>query len=132
MPDFRPSESFWPYVEPSEPSSPEELAELDPDLRDALLGAPDRPFSVTISFPRFTGEDYEQALTLARNAAEYREIGEGSNVRHRARYLPDDAAGLKRLFELVSRYDCEVLVDDRPVPYARELWLPLMWYLIRR
>ena len=132
MPDFRPSESFWPYVEPAEESSTEELTALDPDLRDALLGAEDRPFSVTISFPRFTGEDYGQAVALAREAAEYREVGQGSAFRHRARYLPDDAAGLKRLFDLVSRYECEVLVDDRPVPYARELWLPLMWYLIRQ
>jgi hypothetical protein len=22
-------------------------------------------------------------------------------------------------------------IDDRPVPYARELWLPLIWFLIR-
>ena len=25
-----------------------------------------------------------------------------------------------------------VLIDDRPVPYARELWLPLVWFLIPR
>jgi hypothetical protein len=25
----------------------------------------------------------------------------------------------------------EVLVDDQPVPYAKELWLPLVWFLIR-
>jgi hypothetical protein len=25
----------------------------------------------------------------------------------------------------------DVLVDDQPVPYARELWLPLVWFLIR-
>jgi hypothetical protein len=24
-----------------------------------------------------------------------------------------------------------VLIDDQPVPYARELWLPLVWCLIR-
>jgi hypothetical protein len=36
------------------------------------------------------------------------------------------------LYELVgSRPETEVLVDDRPVPYARELWLPLVWFLIR-
>jgi hypothetical protein len=23
-----------------------------------------------------------------------------------------------------------VLIDDRPLPYARELWLPLVWFLI--
>jgi len=21
-----------------------------------------------------------------------------------------------------------VLIDDRPVPYTRELWLPLLWF----
>ena len=37
-----------------------------------------------------------------------------------------------RLFEIVGRLDAsEVLIDDRPVPYARELWLPLVWFLIR-
>jgi len=25
-----------------------------------------------------------------------------------------------------------VLIDDRPVPYARELWLPLLWHLLPR
>ena len=25
----------------------------------------------------------------------------------------------------------DVLIDDKPVPYARELWLPLVWFLIR-
>jgi len=25
-----------------------------------------------------------------------------------------------------------VLIDDRPMPYARELWLPLLYFLIYR
>ena len=131
-PTHRPSESFWPYVEPAEEPSAEELAALDPDLRDALFGPEERPFSITLSFPRFEGGDYERALTCARGAAEYREVGHGEALRHRARYYPDDAAGLKQLFEIVSRHECEVLVDDRPVPFARELWLPLLWFLIPR
>jgi len=24
------------------------------------------------------------------------------------------------------------LIDDRPLPFARELWLPLLWFLIPR
>ena len=41
-------------------------------------------------------------------------------------------AQLRDLFEIVGRFDAtEVLIDDRPVPYARELWLPLLWFLIR-
>jgi hypothetical protein len=36
------------------------------------------------------------------------------------------------LYDLVASVpESEVLVDDRPVPYARELWLPLVWFLIR-
>ena len=132
-PAYRPSDRFWPYVEPSEEPSSEELAALDPDLQDALFGPTERPFSVTISFPRFADKDYEHAVALARRAAEYREVGTGPSLRHRARYFPNQAVKLRELFELVGRHDeCEVLVDDRPVPYARELWLPLMWFLIAR
>ena len=40
---------------------------------------------------------------------------------------------LRDLFQIVGASDAtEVLVDDRPVPYARELWLPLVWFLIPR
>ena len=38
---------------------------------------------------------------------------------------------MRELFQIVGTLDaCEVLVDERPVPYARELWLPLVWLLI--
>ena len=132
-PKFRPSERFWPYVEPSEEPSPEELAALDPDLHDALVGLRERAFSMTLNFPRFEADDddYERAVTLAREAPEYREVGSGPTLRHRARFFPDNALALRDLFEIVGRYDdCQVLVDDRAVPFARELWLPLMWLLI--
>ena len=132
-PEFRPSERFWPYVEPSEDPSPEELAALDPDLHDALFGPRDRPFSITLSFPRFEADDYERAVALAREAPEYREVGGGASLRHRARFFPEHALAMRDLFEIVGRYDdCQVLVDDRAVPFARELWLPLVWLLIPR
>lgn len=131
-PKDRPSDSFWPYVEPAEQPTAEELAALDPDLHEVLFGPEERPFSITLSFPRFDGDDYEEALACAREAADYREVGQGDSFRHRARYHPDDAAGLRKLFEIVGRHECEVLVDDRPVPFARELWLPLLWFLIPR
>ena len=132
-PEFRPSERFWPYVEPSEEPSPEELAALDPDLHDALFGPRERAFSMALSFPPFEADDYERAVGLARKAPEYREVGSGPTLRHRARFFPDDALALRDLFEIVGRYDeCQVLVDDRAVPFARELWLPLMWLLIPR
>ena len=102
------------------------------ELAEALFGAPKLPFSVSLEFPRFDGPDYARALEMARAAAEYRETGSGLALRHRARFYPEDAIKLRDLFEMVGRLDAsEVLIDDRPVPYARELWLPLMWFLIR-
>ncbi len=132
VPDYRPVERFWPYVDLPEQPTDEELAALNPELAEALFGTPRLPFSVSIDFPRFDGPDYLRALEMARASAEYRESGQGPTLRHRARFYPQDAMRLRDLFDLVGRFDaCDVLIDDRPVPYARELWLPLLWFLIR-
>jgi hypothetical protein len=131
VPAYRPLERFWPYVDLPEQPSDEELASLDPSLAEALFGTPRRPFSVSLEFPPFDGPDYARAIELARASAEYRELGAGPSRRHRARFYPDQARQLRSLFEIVGRLDaCEVLIDDRPLPYARELWLPLIWFLI--
>ena len=69
---------------------------------------------------------------MARSSADYREAGAGGELRHRARFYPQDAVRLRDLFGIVGQLDAtDVLIDDRPVPYARELWLPLIWFLIR-
>jgi len=133
VPAHRPRERFWPYADLPEQPTTEELTSLDPDLYAALFGAPPGPFSITLVFPRFDSPDYERALEMARDSAEYREVGSGAAFRHRARFRPADALKLRDLFEIVGRVpECEVLIDDRPVPYARELWLPLVWFLIPR
>ena len=132
VPDYRPVERFWPYVDLPEQPTEEELARLNPELAEALFGRPRLPFSVSVEFAAFEGQEAATALELARASAEYIEIRNGSSLRHRARFYPQDAIKLRDLFGLVGRFDStDVLVDDRPVPYARELWLPLMWFLIR-
>jgi hypothetical protein len=129
----RPLERFWPYAEHPEEPTVDELAALDPDLHAALFGPRDLPFSITLVFPRFEGSDYQRAVEIARQSAEYREVGTGAAFRHRARFFPGDAMALRDLFELTSRFDTtEVLIDDRPIPYARELWLPMVWFLLLR
>jgi hypothetical protein len=132
VPEYRPIERFWPYANLPEQPSDEELAALNPELAEALFGTPPRPFSVSLEFSPFEGGEYERALAMARASPEYLEYGTGPARRHRARFYPDAAARLRELFELVGRFDStDVLIDDRPVPYARELWLPLLWLLIR-
>jgi hypothetical protein len=131
VPDYRPLERFWPYVDLPEQPSDEELAHLDPALAEALFGTPRQPFSVSLDFPKFDGPGYARAVEQARASAEYREFGSGEGLRHRARFYPADALKLRTLFEIVGPLDaCDVLIDDRPLPFARELWLPLVWFLI--
>lgn len=132
VPDYRPVERFWPYVDLPEQPTPEELASLDPELAEALFGRPKGPFSVSLEFSPFDGPDYTRAVEMARASVEYRESGAGESLRHRARFYPDAAIKLRDLFEIVGRFDStDVLIDDKPMPYARELWLPLVWMLIR-
>lgn len=129
---FRPREQFWPYASLEEEPSDEELASLDPDLQDALYDRPvSRPFSFTVVFSPIDGADGERALALAQASHEYRMSAVGGHVRHRARFLPSQAEALRDLWQLVGGHPgADVLLDDKPVPYARELWLPLLWHLI--
>ena len=133
-PKYRPLERFWPYAELPEQPTDEELAALDPDLHEALFGAEPRPFSITLVFPALDVPDFERALELARAV--------GGVPRDRDRRRPPLPRALlverrRAAARAVSRSSApsdatEVLIDDRPVPYARELWLPLVWFLLPR
>jgi hypothetical protein len=132
-PTHRPLERFWPYAELSEEPTEEELAALHPELRNALFGAPTLPFSISIVFQSFSGDTGARAVELARASDEYGTSTLDGDQQHRARFFPGTRPGdLRDLYELVGdRAGTEVLIDDRPVPYVRELWLPLVWLLIR-
>lgn len=132
-PEYQPLERFWPYADLAEQPSEAELADLHPELRQVLFGAPVLPFSMSIVFPSFEGSAGEQAVARARQADEYVEFRNEGATWHRARFFPGRRpAELRDLYDIVSAVPgVDVLVDDRPVPYARELWLPLVWFLIR-
>jgi len=132
-PVYRPLERFWPYADLSERPSDEELARVHPELKQVLFGAPTLPFSISIVFPEFEGPAYARAVELARASDEYVEFTAEGRTGHRARFYPGDRPlRLRDLYELVSAVPgSDVLIDDRPVPCARELWLPLVWFLIR-
>lgn len=129
----RPLERFWPYADLPEQPSDEELARLHPELRRALFGAPPQPFSISLVFRAFDGDVYARACALATASDEYAEWDADGVRWHRARFYPGDRpVRLRDLYELIGdRAGTEVLVDDQPVPNARELWLPLVWFLIR-
>lgn len=133
QPTHRPLDRFWPYAELSEQPSDAELAALHPELREAIFGASTVPFSITISFPKFEGDNYAKALELAAGADERADVGADAGFRHLATFVPGEKpVRIRDLYDLVGDVPgSEVLIDGKPVPFARELWLPLVWFLIR-
>jgi hypothetical protein len=133
QPDARPLERFWPYTELAEQPSDEELAKVQPELREALFGPLHLPFSVSLIFPDFEGEAFERAVRLAQASDEYSASESEGRRWHRARFFTGDRPmRLRDLYLLVAGVPGnDVLINDRRVPYARELWLPLVWLLIR-
>jgi len=132
-PASRPLERFWPYSDLAEQPTDAELATVDPDLREALFGPLNLPFSVSLVFPDFEGDAGRRAATLAEASDEYYTWEAGGHRWHRARfYTADRPIRLRDLYLLVGPVPgTDVLINDRRVPYARELWLPLVWLLIR-
>jgi len=132
-PTHRPLERFWPYADLPEQPSEAELEAIHPELRRALFGADALPFSITLVFPAFAGDGFARALELARVSDEFQEVRVDRGVRYRARFFPGEGPlRVRELYELIADVpDTEVLIDDRPLPYARELWLPLVWCLIK-
>ncbi len=89
------------------------------------------PFSITLVFPTLDVPGFQRALDLARQSSGFRETGSGASARYRARFSVGEAARLLDVFNVVrDSSDLEILVDDQPVPYGRELWIPLVSFFV--
>ena len=132
MPDEEPR-SFADRLPPVVPREEADIAHLSDEMAEVLYpGRRPRPFRMGLLFEEPAGTEGERALAVARQADVYtQEPGRGGPV-HRAEFGTAAAALLRDLFALVGeRKGTEVLVDGKRVPYARELWLPLFWILVR-
>lgn len=107
-----------------------DISHLDPRMIEILYPerAP-RDFSITVVFGPSEDPSYGEAVSLAERSPRYRCEGTGRWMRHYATFTIDRVEDLHRLFSRVGAYpSCEILVKDKKVPYAREMWLPLFWF----
>jgi len=88
-----------------------------------------REFKITVVFGAKTSPAYERAVALARKNPTYAEEGSEEWIRHSATFTTREADALFELFNLVYDWETtEVLVNNKALPYATSLWLPLMWF----
>ena len=105
--------------------------DADEEKLDSILQPRTRAksFKITVEFGYKSSSKYEKAVDLARRMPTYTEEGESEWIRHSATYSPEDVEELFQLFNLVHEWDTtEVLVNHKKLPYAHQLWLPLMWF----
>ena len=85
----------------------------------------------------FPALDVPRLRARARARARVGRVPRDRRRRRRAGIARGSGRATRRSCAICSRSSArsdatEVLIDDRPVPYARELWLPLVWFLIPR
>ena len=107
-----------------------DISHLDSRMVEILY--PDRAprdFTVTVVFGPSDDPGYPDAVAIAERAPRYRREGSERWLRHYATYTIEQVQDLHRLFACVGDYpSCEVLIKDKKVPYARELWLSFFWF----
>jgi hypothetical protein len=126
------AKTFADRLPPVVPREEEDISHLSDEMADILYpGRRPRPFRVAVEFDAFEGPDHARAVALARRSPLYGEAAESGVTRHRAAFDTRGARALRDLFEIVGRRPgTDVLVDGKRVPYAAELWLPLMWLFV--
>jgi hypothetical protein len=114
------------------PKEENEISHLSDEMVDLLYpGRRPRPFRIGVTFTAFSGPEGERAVALARRSPVYREEPSADGPVHRAAFDAGAARPLRELFELVGgRPGTELLVDEKKLPYAHELWLPLFWIFL--
>jgi hypothetical protein len=114
-----------------------DISHLDREMVEILYPhRASKEFRIDIEFsspaPNATAEQselYREAVGVAERAADYESRARNGRTTHRAGYGVDEANRLHELFAVAGDLaSCEVLVNGKRVPYARELWLPLFWF----
>jgi hypothetical protein len=126
------AESFADRLPPLVPKEERDIDHLSDEMADILYpGRRPRPFRITLAFDAFDSPEGARAVLLARRSPVYRETSSSQGLRHHAAFDFAAARPLRDLFHLVGqRPGTEVLVDGKRVPYAHEIWLPLMWIFV--
>jgi hypothetical protein len=126
------AKTFADRLPPVVPRVEEDISHLSDEMVDILYpGRRPRPFRVGVAFDAFEGPDHERAVQLAKRAPVYREGTDDGRRVHHAEFETRQAGVLRDLFQIVGgRPGTEVTVDRKKVPYATELWLPLMWLFV--
>ena len=111
----------------------EDISHLKDRMKEILYPKRYNPsFSVTLVFPPDKSPHYSEAIEIAKISPYYYTTGEDRFLRHYAKFDVSQVETLYHLHELLETFKnaYEVYINDKMLPYARGLWLPLMWIFL--
>ena len=85
---------------------------------------------VTIAFRNDDNPNYAKALDIAKNIPTYREITTGKTTKHIVSFDKSSIKDLFELYNLSSDFIIYILINGKTRPFARELWLPMLWFYL--
>ena len=126
------AETYADRLPPLVPKQERNIDHLPDEMADILYpGRRPRPFRIALAFDAFSGPEGDRAAELARRSPVFEEADGPGGRRLKAGFDSTAARSLLDLYALTGRRPgTEVLVDGKRVPYAHELWLPLLWIFV--
>ena len=126
------AETYADRLPPLVPKQERNIDHLPDEMADILYpGRRPRPFRIAVAFDAFSGPEGDRAAELARRSPVFKETDVPGGRRLLAGFDSGAARSLLDLYALTGRRPgTEILVDGKRVPYAHELWLPLMWIFV--
>ncbi|MCP2520081.1 hypothetical protein NLC26_01135 [Candidatus Aminicenantes bacterium AC-708-M15] len=107
----------------------ERSQEIKDKLEEILYPKKTPEFKITLIFRTHFSEKYKKAVELAKKSPTYREEECAEGLKHYVTFTPEEVEELFQLFNLVHDFeDLEILINHKKLPYAHQLWIPLMWF----
>ncbi len=107
----------------------ERSQEIKDKLEEILYPKKTPAFKITFIFKTHLSEKYKKAVELAKKNPTYREEECASGLKHYVTYTPEQVEEMFQLFNLIHDFeDLEILINHKKLPYAHQLWIPLVWF----
>jgi hypothetical protein len=90
-----------------------------------------KDLKITLVFENNNDKNFEEILTIAKKANFFSQQQMEFGTQYYASFLPEQANDLFDLYSKIEEnHRLKILINGKIRPYARTLWLPLLWFLM--
>jgi hypothetical protein len=110
----------------------------DPQIREAIedilhpyLSKKDPVIAVQFGVPKDKEDEWREAISFASAHNRYTSTKVGRLMKHRIEFSTDQVWEIFQMYQMLEKSPhLEIFIDNRKLPYAATLWLPLLWFYL--